>query len=88
MAIPIHEMQATGEYKVPGLHQPVTGYHVREAVKLLGTRDRVAVQQYLARGGKGNLPPAPTLAALRSAVEETVLNGKRATPEGAAHSTQ
>lgn len=47
---------------MPGLHQPVTSHHVREAVKLLRERDRVAVQQHLARGGTGcstRLPPAP-----------------------------
>lgn len=83
MVIPIVRLQGVGRFHVPGLREPVTGYHVRRALPQLEPRARSAVQQYLDRGGAGELPPEAALNALREAVVETVLNGERATPDGA-----
>ena len=82
MVIPIRELQATGEYRIPGMRETVTGYHVRQAVKRLTRRDRHAIQRYIAGGGHGKLPPGQALEALREAVVEGLSNGKRTTPKG------
>ena len=82
MVIPIRELQPTGEYHLPGMREPVTAYHVRLAVKRLATRDRHAIQRYIGGGGQGKLPPGPALEALRAAVEECLLSGKRTAPKG------
>jgi hypothetical protein len=84
MAIPVAKMQGVGAFHVPGLREPVTGYHVRRALPQLEPCARSAVQQYLDRGGKGKPPPDEVLRALREAVVVTVLNGRRAAPEGEA----
>jgi hypothetical protein len=84
MAIPIARMQGCGRFHVPGVREPVTGYHVRHALGLLDPRQRATVEGYLRTGCEGKPPPASTLDALREAVLETVRNAKRATPEGAA----
>jgi len=86
MAIPVSQMQPTGDFHVPGVREPVTGYHVREALGLLDPCHRAAVEGYLKACGEGVLPSEATLCALREAVLETVRNGKRATPEGATRS--
>ena len=87
MAIPVARMQGVGKFHVPGLREPVTGYHVRRALPQLEPHARLAVQEYLDRGGAGGLPPEKALRALREAVVETVLNGRRASPEGEARFT-
>ena len=86
MVIPVSQMQPTGDFHVPGVREPVTGYHVREALALLDPCHRVAVEGYLKASGEGVLPPDETLCALRKAVLETVRNGKRITPQGATRS--
>ena len=82
MAIPIARMQACGRFHVPGVREPVTGYHVRHALGLLDPRQRATVEGYLRTGCEGKPPPASTLDALREAVLETVRNAKRAVHEG------
>jgi hypothetical protein len=82
MPIPISRMQASGRFHVPGVREPVTGYHVRQALDLLDPAERMAVEGYLTANGEGKLPPQATLRALREAVVETVQNGKRICPEG------
>jgi len=82
MPTPISQMQATGRFHVPGVREPVTGYHVRQALDLLDPRQRLAVEGYLKANCDGNLPPKATLQALREAVVETAQNGKRVSPEG------
>jgi hypothetical protein len=84
MAIPIARMQACGQFHVPGIREPVTGYHVRSALGLLDPMQRATLEGYLRTGCEGKPPPASTLEALRDAVLETVRNANRATPEGAA----
>ena len=88
MAIPVVRLQGVGRFRVPGLREPVSGYHVRQALPQLEPRARSAVQQYLDRGGAGELPPESALDALREAVVEAVLNGERAAPSGATRRTQ
>jgi len=82
MAIPVSQMQPTGDFHVPGVREPVTGYHVREALALLDPCHRAVVEGYLKASGEGVLPSEETLCALRAAVLETVRNAKRAVPEG------
>lgn len=82
MAIPIARMQACGHFHVPGVREPVTGYHVRSALGLLDPMQRASVEGYLRTGCEGKPPPASTLEALRDAVLETVRNAKRVVPEG------
>ena len=86
MAIPVSQMQPTGDFYVPGVREPVTGYRVREALGLLDPCHRAAVEGYLKACGEGVLPSEETLCALREAVLETMRNGNRATPEGATRS--
>ena len=82
MPIPISRMQATGRFHVPGVREPVTGYHVRKALDLLDPMRRLAVEGYLKVNCEGKLPPEGTLQALREAVVETVQNGQRVSLEG------
>ncbi len=86
MPIPISQMQASGRFRVPGVREPVTSYHVREALDLLDPMQRLAVEGYLKTDCEGKLPPEATLQALREAVMETVQNGKRVVPEGTTRS--
>lgn len=82
MAIPVVRMQGVGRFTVPGLREPVTGYHVRRALPRLEPGVRAAVQAYLDRGGEGALPPEAVLRVLGEAIVATVLNELRAVPEG------
>jgi hypothetical protein len=75
-------MQASGRFHVPGVREPVTGYHVRQALGLLDPTERSAVEGYLKANCEGSAPTEATLQALREAVVETVQNGKRICPEG------
>ena len=80
MSIPLHEMQASGEFHVPGLPAPITGNDVLCAVNRLPSQYRLPVCLFLDRGGEGEPPPSAALLALRRVVEEAALNGKRAAP--------
>ena len=44
MPIPIAQMQACGRFHVPGVREPVTGYHVRSALGLLDPMQRATVE--------------------------------------------
>jgi hypothetical protein len=82
MVIPVSQMQPTGDFHVPGVCEPVTGYHVREALGLLDPYHRAAVEGYLKACGEGVLPSEETLCVLKEAVLQTVRNGKRVAPRG------
>lgn len=82
MAIPVSQLQPTGDFYVPGVREPVTGYHVHEALGLLDPCHRAAVEGYLKACGEGVLPSEETLCALREAVLQSVRNGKRVAPRG------
>ncbi|MCL4466229.1 MAG: hypothetical protein M1389_09405, partial [Chloroflexi bacterium] len=72
MAIPVSQLQATGDFHVPGVCEPITGYHVREALGFLDPYHRAAVEGYLKACGEGALPSEEALWALRGAVLQIV----------------
>ena len=82
MVFRVEALMPCGAFHVPGLREPVTGYHVRAALENLHPRERCLVEAYLANEGRGSLPPPSALAALRQAVLETVHNGQPAASRG------
>jgi len=79
MPIPVFQMQGSGAFHVPGLCEPIRGYHVHQALDSLPHFHRSAVQRYLRAGGLSTLPPSETLQALKLALIQ-ILEQKQMDP--------
>lgn len=86
MKIPVHFLQAEGEFSVPGTRYTVNSSMVRRAVGRLLLRDRNAALNYMA---KGTPPPDDLAESLRQLIFELVdEQSERDTPLGASRSTR